>query len=265
MLRLRENETMATAELSQAQARQLRQQFGDHLDVQRDWEAGGFLLTAKQTIGIIAMPGVRVHIEPKVPLVKNGTMELRVRAVREKDFKAPIAIRMLYNPPGTSSSGSSQIPEGKDEGTIQLTAGGNAETKDFKVVVLATATVGAGPVEVASQFATLKIGQYGTAMKSTTWPCNPPGNRKTRSVRLPSAPPIIPPIASAHQTERRLRARNMSTPTITSASRLTKSVAPAPSENAAPELRTKTSRNQVPSNSTGGWYSKRATAHILAS
>lgn len=59
---------MATAELSQAQARQLRQQFGDHLDVQRDWEAGGFLLTAKQTIGIIAMPGVRVHIEPKVPL-----------------------------------------------------------------------------------------------------------------------------------------------------------------------------------------------------
>ncbi len=42
-------------------------------------------------------------------------MELKVRAIREKDFKAPIALRLLYNPPGTSSSGSSQIPEGKDE------------------------------------------------------------------------------------------------------------------------------------------------------
>lgn len=112
------------------------------------------------TTGVIEKVPFKIEvIEPKVPLVKNGTLELKVRAVREKDFKAPIAIRMLYNPPGTSSSGSSQIPEGKDEGTIQITAGGNAETKDFKIIVLATATVAGGPVETASQFATLKIGQ----------------------------------------------------------------------------------------------------------
>lgn len=67
ILRLVENET-ATVELSQAQARLLREQFGDHLDVQRDWETGGFLLTAKQSIGIIAIAGLRVTIEPKVPL-----------------------------------------------------------------------------------------------------------------------------------------------------------------------------------------------------
>lgn len=35
VLRLTENETLAAAELSQSQASQLRQQFGDTLDVQR--------------------------------------------------------------------------------------------------------------------------------------------------------------------------------------------------------------------------------------
>ncbi|MBL9085180.1 MAG: PPC domain-containing protein [Planctomycetales bacterium] len=112
------------------------------------------------TTGVIdKLPFKLEVIEPKVPLVKNGSMELKVRAIREKDFKAPIALRLLYNPPGTSSSGSSQIPEGKDEATIQITAGGNAETKDFKIIVLGVATVGNGSVEVASPFTKLTIGQ----------------------------------------------------------------------------------------------------------
>lgn len=98
-------------------------------------------------------------VQPKVPLVQNGSMDLKVKVVREKDFKAPINIRMLYNPPGTSSSGSAQIAEGKDEGILSLNAGSNAETKDWKIIVLASATVGNGTLETASQFATLTIGK----------------------------------------------------------------------------------------------------------
>lgn len=108
-------------------------------------------------------------VEPKVPLVKNGSMELKVRVKREKDFKAPISIRMLYLPVGIGASSSAQIPEGKDEGILQITAGSNAEIKDWPIIVLGTATVGNGPVEVASQFATLKVGQpyFDFAMKPT--------------------------------------------------------------------------------------------------
>ena len=51
-------------------------------------------------------------IEPKVPLVRNGSMELKVRATRDKDFKVPIAIRMLYNPAGVASSGFGFHPRG---------------------------------------------------------------------------------------------------------------------------------------------------------
>jgi len=108
-------------------------------------------------------------VEPKVPLVKNGSMDLKVRVKREKDFKAPISIRMLYLPVGVGASSSAQIPEGKDEGVLQLTAGSNAEIKDWPIIVLGTATVGNGPMEVASQFATLKIGQpyFDFALKPT--------------------------------------------------------------------------------------------------
>ncbi|MCA9865830.1 MAG: hypothetical protein KIS95_12255 [Anaerolineae bacterium] len=68
ILRLTENETAVTAELSPAQAHLLRERFSDHLDVQRDWESGRFLLSAKRSAGIVAVDGLRVYIEPKVPL-----------------------------------------------------------------------------------------------------------------------------------------------------------------------------------------------------
>ncbi|MCE9606205.1 MAG: PPC domain-containing protein [Planctomycetia bacterium] len=120
------------------------------------------------TTAVIEKVPFKIEImEPKVPLVKNGSMDLKVRVVRAKDFKAPIAIRMLFNPPGVSASSSAQIAEGKDEGILQITAGSNAEIKDWKILVLGTANVVNGPVEVASQFATLKIGQpfFDFAMK----------------------------------------------------------------------------------------------------
>ena len=48
----------------------------------------------------------RFHIEivpPKVPLVRNGNMELKVTATRDGSFKGAISLRMLYNPSGVSS------------------------------------------------------------------------------------------------------------------------------------------------------------------
>lgn len=98
-------------------------------------------------------------VEPKVPLVRNGTMDLKVRVKRDKDFKAPIAIRMLYNPNGTASAVAAKIEEGKDEGTLFVNAGSTAQMGEFKIAVLGTATVGSGSVEVSSQFITLNIGE----------------------------------------------------------------------------------------------------------
>lgn len=96
-------------------------------------------------------------VQPKVPLVRNGSMDLKVVATRKEGFTAPISLRFLYNPPGVGSSGSVKIDEGQNEATIPLTANGNAEINTWKIVVLGTATVGNGAIEVASQMADLTV------------------------------------------------------------------------------------------------------------
>jgi hypothetical protein len=75
-------------------------------------------------------------IEPKAPLVRDGSMELKVVAKRKEGFTTPIALRMLYNPPGVSSSGDISIPEGQSEAIIPLTANGRAEINKWKIAVL---------------------------------------------------------------------------------------------------------------------------------
>ena len=67
-LRLVENETLRTADLSASQAAQLRERYSDHVTVQPDWEPGSFVLTARQSVGVIALDGLRLRIAPKVPL-----------------------------------------------------------------------------------------------------------------------------------------------------------------------------------------------------
>ena len=67
-LRLVENETLRTAELSASQATLLRERYSDHVTVQPDWEPGVFVLTARQSVGVIALDDLRLRIAPKVPL-----------------------------------------------------------------------------------------------------------------------------------------------------------------------------------------------------
>ncbi len=98
-------------------------------------------------------------VEPKVPLVQSGSMDLKVVATRKEGFTAPITLRMLYNPPGVGSSGSISIPEGKNEAIMPLTANGGAEVRKWKIAVLGEATVGDGPVTVSSQLADLEVAE----------------------------------------------------------------------------------------------------------
>ena len=69
-----------------------------------------------------------------------------------KALTAPIAVAMLYNPPGVGSSSSIAIPEGQTEAMIPLTANSGAEVQKWKIAVLGEATVGDGPVH--GRFAT---------------------------------------------------------------------------------------------------------------
>ena len=79
-------------------------------------------------------------VEPKVPIVRGGSMELKVVARRKPGFTAPIAVALPWNPPGISSKNESVIPENQSEATIPINASGGAELKTWRIVVNGTYT-----------------------------------------------------------------------------------------------------------------------------
>ncbi len=99
-------------------------------------------------------------VEPKVPIVRNGTMGLKVVAHRKEGFKAAISVRMLYNPPGVSASGSVSIPAGKNEAVIPMTANGGAAIREWPIVVIGRAGTPQGAVDVSTQLVTLKVSDH---------------------------------------------------------------------------------------------------------
>ena len=79
-------------------------------------------------------------VEPRVPLVRGGSMELKVVAKRKPGFTAPIAIALPWNPPGISSRREAVIAENQDQATILLNANGGAPLNTWKIVVNGTYT-----------------------------------------------------------------------------------------------------------------------------
>ncbi len=98
-------------------------------------------------------------VEPKVPLVRGGQMELKIVAKRKEGFKAPIKIDMLWLPPGIGASGSVAIAEGQTEAAIPMNAAGNAELATWKIAIRGEANGGNGNVMVSTPFANLRIAE----------------------------------------------------------------------------------------------------------
>jgi hypothetical protein len=118
-------------------------------------------------------------IEPKAPLVQNGSMNLRIVAERKDGFKGPIVLQNLFNPPGVGSAANATIPEGQSEVLYPFNANGGAAVGKWKIAIIGQATLPAvaatppaananppvanapgspgGPVWVSSQLATLEI------------------------------------------------------------------------------------------------------------
>jgi hypothetical protein len=94
-------------------------------------------------------------VQPKVPLVQGGSMQLKVVAERKEGFTAPINLAMLFNPPGVSAGGAT-IAEKTNEITLPLNASGDAQARKWKICVIGSADVG-GPLWASTQLAELEI------------------------------------------------------------------------------------------------------------
>ncbi len=96
-------------------------------------------------------------VPPKAPLVRNGSMGLKVVATRAAGFTAPISLRLLYNPPGVGSSGSINIEENKTEAIIPLTANGGAAIGTWKICVVGRSGGREDSIRCSTQLADLVI------------------------------------------------------------------------------------------------------------
>jgi hypothetical protein len=110
-------------------------------------------------------------VEPKAPLPRAGSLNLKVVAERKAGFKEPINVRMLFNPPGVGSLPDMTIPADASSVEYTVNANGNAEVRSWKICVLASAKVKEGTAFVSSQFASLQVAEpfvVGKFDKATT-------------------------------------------------------------------------------------------------
>lgn len=96
-------------------------------------------------------------VEPKVPLLQNGSMQLKVIAKRRPDFKGPITVYALWNPPGVGSASAVTIAPTATEVLFPVNAAPNAMVRKWKYAVLGLADAGKGPVWTSSQLATIEV------------------------------------------------------------------------------------------------------------
>jgi len=95
-------------------------------------------------------------VEPKVPLVRNGSMQLKIVVKRKAGFKSAISVQLPFRPPGVSARSSITIPAGKNEAYYPLNANSGAQIRKWKIYALGSANVN-GTAWVSSQLATLEV------------------------------------------------------------------------------------------------------------
>jgi hypothetical protein len=97
-------------------------------------------------------------VQPKAPLVRNGTIELKVIATRAEGFKEPITVEFPFRSPGVAAVPNVKIPAEKSEAEFTVNADGKAALGTWPIYVIGQANVG-GQAWSASQLATLQVAE----------------------------------------------------------------------------------------------------------
>jgi hypothetical protein len=98
-----------------------------------------------------------LHLEqPKVPIVQNGTMEMKVAVQRKADFKGVVSLRFLFSPPGVGAVAGVDVPGDKAETLYPVNTNGNAPLRKWKVCVVGFSDVN-GQLWVSSELVDLEV------------------------------------------------------------------------------------------------------------
>lgn len=131
------------------------------VDVAENGNQKSFYSVQENTLPIAVTDEVPVKIslvQPKVPVIQNGSYNLKVVAERKGDFKGGINLALLYAPPGIGTAGPVQVKEGENEGLVTISANGNAPLKKWQVCVVGSIDLGKGPVWISTQLIDVEVG-----------------------------------------------------------------------------------------------------------
>ena len=95
-------------------------------------------------------------VQPKAPLSRNGTMNLKVVVKRAEGFAQPVTVEFPFRSPGIGAGPSITIAPDQAEGLYTINADGNAALGTWPIYCIAQADAG-GPAWAASQLATLDV------------------------------------------------------------------------------------------------------------
>ena len=112
--------------------------------------------------------------QPRIPLIRNGSLDLDVRVQRHGGFTAAIDFQAEWLPGGVSSGPAITIPADKNEAIYSLTASGGAPLGPTQLALVATTTdgidsgwyTGIGRVRVSTAFIKFDIADPHIDLKS---------------------------------------------------------------------------------------------------
>jgi hypothetical protein len=97
-------------------------------------------------------------VQPKVPLVRNGLIYIKVIAQRNEGFDQAITIFFPFLPPGTGTSVQQTIPQGQTEFSYPVNANGSAQLGTWPMYVIGSCDVN-GPAWASTQLAQLVVAE----------------------------------------------------------------------------------------------------------
>ncbi len=96
--------------------------------------------------------------EPKVPLVRTGSMSLPIVVTRKEGFEGNVRVKLPFRSPGVGTRSYVEIPKGKTTGSYPINANSNALLGKWPICFTATAQFG-GPAWTSSNLKTLEVHQ----------------------------------------------------------------------------------------------------------
>lgn len=116
--------------------------------------------TDRVVVAVVDAAPFQLELEtPAVPIVKNGTLQMKVRAKRNEGYKEAITLRFLWNPPGIGTPATIAMAGDQSEVLYEVNANGDAAPGEWQVCVLGEANTPQGPVLVSTQLVPLRIAE----------------------------------------------------------------------------------------------------------